>query len=81
MRLVSSQEDTAQAMELKDDILAQLSPRQLEVVLQVLAGRSNAEIADKLAITVRTVSSHLEQIYQRLQIRSRFELMRFVVRQ
>ncbi len=51
-----------------------LSPRQLEVAKLVCKGLTNAEIADALGIRARTVTSHLDHIYNRLDIGSRSEL-------
>ena len=42
--------------------LAKLSPRERELVTLVAQGRTNAEIAARLFISVRTVGSHLERI-------------------
>jgi len=51
-----------------------LSPRQLEVAKLVCQGLTNAEIAASLGIGARTVTSHLDHIYTRLDIGSRSEL-------
>ncbi|HFE46570.1 MAG TPA: FHA domain-containing protein [Nannocystis exedens] len=51
-----------------------LSPRQLEVAKLVCKGLTNAEIAAALGIRARTVTSHLDHIYNRLDIGSRSEL-------
>jgi len=51
-----------------------LTPRQLEVAELVATGMSNAEIAEVLFISVRTVTSHLDHIYTRLGISSRTAL-------
>ena len=51
-----------------------LSARQLEVAKLVCKGLTNAEIAAALGIRVRTVTSHLDHIYNRLDIGSRSEL-------
>jgi DNA-binding NarL/FixJ family response regulator len=37
---------------------------------------SNAEVASSLVIAVRTVESHLTQVYAKLGVRSRTELAR-----
>ncbi len=42
--------------------LAELTPRQEEVLLRVLAGEKDAEIADQLHITQSTVRKHIENI-------------------
>ncbi len=51
-----------------------LSDRQLEIAKLVCRGLTNAEIADTLGIRARTVTSHLDHIYNRLDIGSRSEL-------
>jgi DNA-binding NarL/FixJ family response regulator len=43
-----------------------LSPRELDVLRLVAAGRSNAEIATELVLSVRTVERHLASIYAKL---------------
>ena len=44
----------------------------------VAQGLSNAEVAARLFISQRTVTTHLERIYRRLGISSRAELSRYV---
>lgn len=56
-----------------------LSRRELEVALLVAEGLTNAEIAERLTVSVRTVTSHLDHIYTRLGINSRVALARYVV--
>ena len=52
-----------------------LSAREREVLRHVALGRSNAEVAAKLAISPHTVRTHLHNIFQKLGIRHRRELM------
>jgi DNA-binding CsgD family transcriptional regulator/tetratricopeptide (TPR) repeat protein len=56
----------------------ELTPRQLEIAERVAKGMSNAEIAETLYISVRTVTSHLDHIYTRLGIGSRAALAAYV---
>jgi DNA-binding NarL/FixJ family response regulator/tetratricopeptide (TPR) repeat protein len=56
-----------------------LSAREEEVARLVAQGLSNAEIAERLFITTRTVTTHLEHIYRRLEISSRSALIRYVL--
>jgi DNA-binding NarL/FixJ family response regulator len=55
-----------------------LTSRQLEVGELVATGMSNAEIAEELFISVRTVTSHLDHIYTRLGISSRAALAAYI---
>ncbi len=48
-----------------------LSPRELEVLRLVAAGRSNAEIAQELVVAVSTVKKHINNLYAKLDARSR----------
>ena len=48
-----------------------LSPRELEVLELIVAGRSNQEVADRLVIVVGTVRRHLNNIYGKLGVSSR----------
>lgn len=50
---------------------AALSPREREVLLLLVEGRSNAEIADVLFIGVRTVRSHVANILAKLDVPTR----------
>jgi ATP/maltotriose-dependent transcriptional regulator MalT len=55
-----------------------LSRRELEVARLVADGFTNAEIAGRLVLSVRTVESHLDHIYGRLGISSRASLATWV---
>jgi DNA-binding CsgD family transcriptional regulator len=48
-----------------------LTPRELEVLRLVAAGRSNREIAELLYISVPTVKRHLTNIFAKLALPSR----------
>lgn len=56
------------------DPLAQLSGRERTVAFAVARGLSNKEVAGELYISLKTVDSHLQQIYRKLDIRSRTQL-------
>ncbi len=57
-----------------------LSTRELEVARLVAEGLTNAEVADRLTLSVRTVTTHLDRIYSRLGISSRAALAAYVTR-
>jgi DNA-binding CsgD family transcriptional regulator len=48
-----------------------LSPRQAEVLLLVARGRTNAQVAGAIHVSPRTVQKHMENIFDRLGVRSR----------
>jgi DNA-binding CsgD family transcriptional regulator len=57
-----------------------LTPQERRVAELAAQGRSNQEIARTLALSIRTVGSHLERVYDKLGIHSRHELMRLGIR-
>ncbi|HLH25337.1 MAG TPA: response regulator transcription factor [Chloroflexota bacterium] len=50
-----------------------LTPRELEVLELVRGGLSNRAIAERLCIEEKTVKNHINNIYSKLQFRSRYE--------
>jgi DNA-binding CsgD family transcriptional regulator len=59
--------------------LAQLSARERELVTLVAQGRTDAQIAGQLYISVRTVRSHLDRIRDKSGCRRRADLTRLAV--
>jgi len=53
-----------------------LSPRENEVLMHLIAGLLNKQIAYKLNITERTVKAHRKQIMDKMGIKSMAELVR-----
>ncbi|MCH9682595.1 MAG: FHA domain-containing protein [Deltaproteobacteria bacterium] len=58
-----------------------LRPRELEVAVLVAEGLTSQEVASRLHISPRTVTTHLSNIYERLQLSGRAALARYVVQQ
>ena len=56
-----------------------LSARERELVTLVAQGRTNAQIADQLYISIRTVSSHLDRIRDKTGCRRRADLTRLAL--
>lgn len=56
----------------------ELCPREREIVSYVVHGFPNREIAQRLCISERTVSTHLVNIYEKLNVHSRAELAAMV---
>jgi DNA-binding CsgD family transcriptional regulator len=57
-----------------------LSARERELITLVAQGRTNAEIAAQLCISVRTVGSHLDRIRDKTGCRRRADLTRLALR-
>ena len=53
-----------------------LTPRELDVLRRVAAGRRNADIAAELVVSRRTVDHHVSAILRKLGVRSRVEASR-----
>lgn len=53
---------------------AQLTQRELEVAMRVVAGGGNREIAAELEVSVRTVEVHVGRVMAKLGVRGRVEL-------
>jgi DNA-binding CsgD family transcriptional regulator/tetratricopeptide (TPR) repeat protein len=60
-------------------LLGQLSSREQELVTLVARGRTDAQIAAELFISVRTVSSHLDRIRDKTGCRRRADLTRLAL--
>ena len=58
---------------------AGLSAREAEVLRLVATGLTNAEVAEKLFLSSRTVEWYLGSIYRKLGLHSRTEATRFAV--
>ena len=48
-----------------------LSPRERELLAELGSGRTNAELARNLGVSVNTVKFHLRNLFDKLQVRSR----------
>ena len=54
----------------------ELSEREVEVLALIANGLTNAEIAERLYVSIRTVETHRAHIHQKLDVRTRAELVR-----
>lgn len=57
----------------RDQVRQTLARRELEVLEQIAAGLSNAEIAEKLCITTETVKTYVSRILTKLDLRDRVQ--------
>jgi DNA-binding NarL/FixJ family response regulator len=52
-------------------VVAELTPRELQVLRSLAEGRSQGEIAGSLVISPKTVGTHVENILRKLDVHSR----------
>jgi two-component system response regulator NreC len=57
----------------------ELSERERDVLRLIALGHTNAEVAEQLYISIRTVESHRAHIQQKLRLSSRAELVRYAL--
>jgi DNA-binding NarL/FixJ family response regulator len=71
----------AAARQAANDALRVPTPRELEILAVVAEGASNAEIAERLSLRVKTVESQLRRLFDRYDVTSRTALVRLAARQ
>lgn len=62
------------------DALAILSPREWDVVRQLVAGGTNKEIAEALSISVRTAEKHVLNIMGKIEVETRTSIVAWAMR-
>jgi two-component system, NarL family, response regulator NreC len=65
----------------KNDSLDILSTREREVLQLIAEGNTNAAIAEKLTLSVRTVETHRAHIMSKMRFNSQSDLVRYAIQQ
>jgi len=55
-----------------------ISAREKEIIRLIIRGKSNKDIEDALYISIKTVKSHIYNIYQKLGVKNRLELIHLI---
>lgn len=55
-----------------------ITPREKEIIIEVLKGHSNLKISDELSISEKTVENHLSSILKKTEQKNRIELFRLI---
>jgi DNA-binding NarL/FixJ family response regulator len=58
----------------------ELTSRETEIVRCVAIGMRNAEVAERLSISEATVKTHLNNVFHKLRMRDRLELVHYAIR-
>jgi DNA-binding NarL/FixJ family response regulator len=56
-----------------------LTPREIEVLSLLAAGLTDAQIADRLSLSARTVQTHVRSIYGKLDLTTRSAATRYAI--
>jgi DNA-binding NarL/FixJ family response regulator len=56
-----------------------LTTREAEVLALVADGLTDAEVAERLVVSIRTVHAHLRSIYRKIDVRSRSAATRYAL--
>lgn len=64
-----------QALEIENDEflkrLSMLTPKQFRVLMMLVEGRTNSEIAEESFVTIATIKAHLSEIFKKLEVSNR----------
>jgi two-component system vancomycin resistance associated response regulator VraR len=66
--------DTTPTLQLGNAKSREVSPKELEVLRELISGESDAVIADKLHMSLRTVKAHIQTMREKTGFRNRTEL-------
>ena len=61
------------------DVPEGLTTREIEVLALVAEGLTDAEVAERLVVSIRTVHAHLRSIYRKLDVRTRSAATRYAL--
>jgi DNA-binding NarL/FixJ family response regulator len=79
-RILKEFADTSIRHEPPPDVVAQLTPRQREILHELKNGATNREIADALVLSEQTIKNHISRILGLLDLSNRYEAAEFARR-
>jgi non-specific serine/threonine protein kinase len=80
LALREAQSQVAQAVEGVTAEAEVLSKREREIAQLIARGQSNLEIGEALVISIKTVETHVQHMFRKLQVQSRAEIAVFATR-
>ena len=79
LQQISKEQDKENRVAKEKSRLAQLTPRELEVMKLLVAGKHNKAIADDLDISVRTAEAHRAKVMKKLHADSLSDIVRIAL--
>ena len=80
-RLMEEFSHTAIERQMQPEVFKKLSPREMEVLQEIIKGATNREIATTLFISVNTVKHHIHSILEKLGVENRRQAGEFARKQ
>lgn len=78
-RVIPEEVETALGKKRSDHPAQVLSSREFQVMEYLAAGKTNREIAEMLAISVKTVDTHRGHVLKKLRLRNNSDITRFAI--
>lgn len=63
-----------------EEVVSSLTVREREVASMLCRGMKNAEIAEAMGISIKTVDTHRGHVLSKLEVRNNVELLRLAIR-
>ena len=60
---------------LNKKMLANFTPKEYDIILQIMEGYANKQLADANFVSLNTVKTHLKNIYEKLEVNSRTQVI------
>jgi len=70
----------ARVIQPKEDPVARLSPRELQVLVRLAQGDSTRDVAEFLKLSVSTIDTHRSRLLEKLDLRNNSDITRFALR-
>jgi len=60
---------------LNTKLLSKFTPKEYEIILQIMEGYANKQLADANFVSLNTIKTHLKNIYEKLEVNSRTQVI------
>ena len=58
-----------------------MTPRELEIIRHIAEGLTSKEIADRLGTSLKTIETHRQNIFRKLELGNAAQLVRYAIRE